>query len=561
MIPWLLFLLLSRPAVEPEARVTVSDTIEEAVSVIDRVDIEIGNVFDPTIDEENRFAFRLANRLHRKTREDVVRRKLLFRAGDVLDPERLEESERILRREPFLFEPTIHFDKDQDGASVVKVEARDVWTLKAGASFGRQGGANRSSIEVSDSNFLGLGKDLTLRYSTDVDRNGLLLRYEDPQWLGSHVRVGATVEDRSDGNLVELLIERPFFSLDERYTWGAGALEETRFDSRYFRGEVVDHFFRRRRFAEVYRGWSMGIESDQHIRRLRLGWTYDSNRFESPVLGPVSDDGFLADLPFPVLSAPRDRTFSELWLDWQSFENTFQSKQNLDKIGRTEDRNLGSWIRWRVGTSLEALGASENSLMATLNLGHSAETPAGWLVEGSTHLEGRYRLDPRSGAEVAEIASNVDNLRLGVEGRLYHPSENRRRAFFVHGLADYVIDPDLDTQLLLGGDSGLRGYPLRYQDGDRRWLLTVEERFFTRWSMFSLFDIGAAVFADVGRSWDPDRPEDPGSGILADVGAGLRLGMKRSGRGSVVHLDLAMPLGGGDDISSLQWLVSSHRTF
>ena len=63
-------------------------------------------------------------------------------------------------------------------------------------------------------------------------------------------------------------------------------------------------------------------------------------------------------------------------------------------------------------------------------------------------------------------------------------------------LGDAAAAPD---QLLLGGDNGLRGYPLRYQSGDRRALFTIEERAYTDWYPFRLVRVGGAVFYDPRR--------------------------------------------------------------
>jgi hypothetical protein len=49
--------------------------------------------------------------------------------------------------------------------------------------------------------------------------------------------------------------------------------------------------------------------------------------------------------------------------------------------------------------------------------------------------------------------------------------------------------------------------------------------------------------------------------VLTDVGAGLRLGHLRSAHGSVVHLDVAFPLGGDGSIAAPQWLISTRRSF
>ena len=116
-------------------------------------------------------------------------------------------------------------------------------------------------------------------------------------------------------------------------------------------------------------------------------------------------------------------------------------------------------------------------------------------------------------------------------------------------------------QLLLGGDNGLRGYPLRYQAGTARALLTLEQRYYTKWYPFRLFHVGAAAFFDMGRTWGTDVTGLESDGLLKDVGIGLRLGSSRSSFGNVMHIDLAFPLDGGDDIDSVQLLVQTKASF
>ena len=122
-------------------------------------------------------------------------------------------------------------------------------------------------------------------------------------------------------------------------------------------------------------------------------------------------------------------------------------------------------------------------------------------------------------------------------------------------------DLDEETQLLLGGDNGLRGYPLRYQAGTARALLTLEQRYYTKWYPFRLFHVGAAAFFDMGRTWGTDVTGLESDGLLKDVGIGLRLGSSRSSFGNVIHIDLAFPLDGGDDIDSVQLLVQTKASF
>jgi hemolysin activation/secretion protein len=120
---------------------------------------------------------------------------------------------------------------------------------------------------------------------------------------------------------------------------------------------------------------------------------------------------------------------------------------------------------------------------------------------------------------------------------------------------------DAEQQILLGGDSGLRGYPLRYQSGEGRWLFTAEQRFFTNWYPFQLFNVGAAVFYDMGATWGRDPLGTPSQGLLRDVGFGLRLGNSRSALGNVLHLDVAFPLDGDSSIRNVQFLVETRKSF
>ena len=83
----------------------------------------------------------------------------------------------------------------------------------------------------------------------------------------------------------------------------------------------------------------------------------------------------------------------------------------------------------------------------------------------------------------------------------YYYRQSPRRLLFMNLSAAAGANLDPDQQILLGGDSGLRGYPLRYQAGEGRWLFTAEQRLFSNWYPFQLFNVGGAVFYDMGATW------------------------------------------------------------
>jgi hemolysin activation/secretion protein len=120
---------------------------------------------------------------------------------------------------------------------------------------------------------------------------------------------------------------------------------------------------------------------------------------------------------------------------------------------------------------------------------------------------------------------------------------------------------DAENQVMLGGDSNLRGYPLRYQTGERSFLLNVEQRFYTDWYPFRLIRFGYAFFFDAGRVSGDDPRMTPNLGTLYNVGMGLRLGSPRSSSNSVVHVDFAFPINAPPDIDDVQFVIERKATF
>jgi hemolysin activation/secretion protein len=149
---------------------------------------------------------------------------------------------------------------------------------------------------------------------------------------------------------------------------------------------------------------------------------------------------------------------------------------------------------------------------------------------------------------------------LDAEARYYF-RQSSRRLFFMNLSTEAGSNLDQDQQVLLGGDSGLRGYPLRYQAGEGRWLFTAEQRFFSNWYPFQLFNVGGAVFYDMGATWGRDPLGTRSQGLLKDVGFGLRLGNSRSALGNILHIDVAFPLDGDSSIKNVQFLVETKRRF
>jgi len=532
------------PAVKVEPGIPDDAALEAEGARIGRIEFVIGNVFDPTVRAENNPLYRLANTLHVRTRESTLRAQLLFRSGDPYSRRVLDETERALRTQRYLGDAMVVPVRYARGVVDVAVVTRDTWTFSPGISFGRKGGANSTSFELQETNVLGRGKSLALERSDDVDRTSYRVQWTDPNVWGSRWQMFAQLQDNSDGMRHSLALDRPFFALDTRWSAGASFDRYDRFESRYALGELVDQFRRDQKSIQVYGGRSTGLRNGW-VRRWQVGFQYDQNAFAAVTPPPAVP---AAPRPRGVGIVPADRTLSYPWAAVEWVQDDFLKSSNLGQIGRTEDIAVGRSARLLIGYSSTSLGATTDAVMLSGRLAQGFRpTPAQLLlasVAASGRLQGGSTRDVRSQATVRWYARTA-------EWSTFYASADV--------LQTHALDPD--QQLLLGGEEGLRGYPLRYQTGSGRALVTVEQRFFTQWYPFRLAHVGAAAFADAGRTWGQGPVEARNLGWLTNVGIGLRLGLTRSGLGNVLHVDVATPLQRTGGIDAVQFSVSTKASF
>jgi len=509
--------------------------LERLGAVIGEVFIHNENIFDLEDPEENKQLYRLANKLHIRTKPDVIRQQLLFKTGDSYSQRLIDESARILRSARYLYDASVEPVAFKDGRVDIAVTTRDVWTLNPGLSFTRTGGENTVGVELEELNLLGTGTDLELSHVSGVDRDSNMIEYKDRHVFDSWVRVRAAYADNSDGSFKALEVERPFYALDSRWTAGVFVQDDEHIEPLYDLGKVVEEFSSRRKFATAFWGWSDGLRNGW-VRRWRVGATYDESEF-----------GEIPGAPPPNL-VPENRKLVYPWLGFELVQNDFDKFRNHDQIGRTEDFHLGARLSALVGYADQAYSADRSAWIFSARASHGSGSGSRSALLLSGALQGRL--------ESGELRNAI------LDGALrYYVRQSERRLFFATLEGSVGRELDLDTQILLGGDNGLRGYPLRYQGGEARALLTVEQRYFTNWYPFRLVRVGAAAFFDIGRTWGESPVSTPSLGLLKDVGIGLRLGNSRSGLGNIIHIDLAFPLDGDSSIDDVQILVETKERF
>jgi hemolysin activation/secretion protein len=524
------------PPEPPRAPGVPSDAeLESAGARIGAIHLDARQLFDVERADENTSLTRAANRLHIATRESTIEDQLLFKTGDLFRASQLEESARILRDTRYLRDAVIRPVAFHDGVVDLEVTTQDVWTFNPGFSVGRKGGKNTGGIEIEDLNFLGMGTQLGIGFISGVDRDSKTIYYRDRQLGSSWWDLATQYSDNSDGRLIQFGLAHPFYSLDSRWAAGVGLVDDQRIDSRYDLGEIIDQYQAQEKLATVYWGRSEGLVNGW-ARRTSFGVTYEDHAFGALAGGEATQ------------LVPDDRRLVYPWVAAEWVQDEFRTARNRDQIEKTEDYSLGWRARAQLGFAGTSTGSDRDAFMLAGSVSKGAEIGDRQSLQFDVDAGGRLESGELRGAKLGA-------------GTRYYFRQSPRRLLFLELSGEVGENLDADQQILLGGDSGLRGYPLRYQSGEGRWLFTAEQRFFTSWYPFQLFNVGAAVFYDMGATWGQDPLGTPSQGLLRDIGFGLRLGNSRSALGNVLHFDVAVPLDGDSSIRSVQFLIETKKSF
>ena len=150
---------------------------------IGRIVIERAQVFRP----DGNWLQRTGNKTHALTRERVVRRDLLFRSGDRLDPQLIVRNKQLLRSRPYISDVDIDVRPDPLDTALVDliIRTRDRWTITVDGAWHSEG---RTMVAVADANVFGSGN--LLRVETNFNRKdfsygGNVVGYEIPNLLGT----------------------------------------------------------------------------------------------------------------------------------------------------------------------------------------------------------------------------------------------------------------------------------------------------------------------------------------------------------------------------------------
>jgi len=496
---------------EPVLERSEREFLPHAGKRIRRIRVKTLAVFGPSLDDTTRSPRSglagFLNHLNFRTRENTIRRHLLFKEGNTIDPFRLADSERILRNLAFIKDARVlvaRIPESADSADVL-VLVKESWALTLS---GRLKEDNRLKVRIVEQNILGLGHEISAAVTQtpdDTSRVGFDMRYAVPNILGSFIDGGLEYRNMLGKKTAGLALSRELIPHVLKYAGGLD-LRRTSID-------VED---------------SLGTLADNASNLIDLWAGMPLDRKPKPPMGEhrrvLVVSGRVRHLKFTRRPAVTPSTFyqyhdTNYYLGSLTLTQSRYYRANLlYNFGRTEDIPCGFLARVTCGLADEEF-TRDSYASATLAVGAQRD---GLGYGGGELRIGGY---PKGWA----IERGVLRLRSLYFSGLLHAGGFRVRQF---AKAEYTagIHRSRDDSIDFSGDQGIRG--IVYSDdvtGSRRLLLSLETVVFTPWKAWG-FSFAFFTFADLDIIASGDTTA-PAQEQYSGLGLGVRLASEVYGIG------------------------------
>ena len=465
-----------------------------------------------------------------RTRDHVILRELLFKTGDVYTVEDELESERILRRKPYLGSAEIDATWDIETSTVeIRVIITDLWSVIPALdipAFSKD--SSDLLVQVVDSNMFGTGNQAQFRYqriseAEERTRSLIRTRYTEPRLFKSHWEFDGNYTQQRVGDSWVVSLQRPQYTLKTRWSAAFKASEHVDLKRWYEHGEKTDTFDRsmQRSTGQITRFFG-----DRH-RQMQLSvWGFSERSKFTPEQGTTWGATKHRESQF----APQDRDIKILGISIGRRDIDFVRTRYVNQMGRVEDIAVGYGYSMSIGYGSPLYGSERSETVLnwlfSLSLAHQD------LLFLNTHADYTTRFSNRPRDSVLN-----GKIKLVRKNLLYQTLAAQLSTVFEFGLEG-------ESQVILDEENGMRGYSPYAFNGEKLIILNIESRTIFSGSIFekleSLMVIGAAVFLDLGYVWSGN--ELALSEPKRSIGAGLRFSIPRLSGSRVYRFDLAYPL-------------------
>lgn len=444
---------------------------------ITHLDILGASVNQPNDSSLRNWFEKSGNALHINTKDWIIKDMLIFSEGNTFIPYYVQESERIIRLNPYIYDVRIlplKIPGNPDSIDVV-VYIQDIWSINGSAAYSK--GNKSGSISLNDINFLGYGNEF--RGSFKFDRE--LSRGWD--WDGSYVFnniqrtfLSAKLYYSSGKNRQQygLMIGRDYFS--PVITW-AGAIAQDWQNIRYpdllnlqMKAETV-----RLNRQDYWLGYAFDLKPFNPT-------VVSHNRFN--IAGRITRTVFSQKPDFDTMNLFQDNTFYLLRIGY-SYRSYFQDRF-IFGLGRTEDIPLINMIELLFGLDK---GSNTSRPYYGLKTGYSFYSDdLGYLYGG--FQTGVFRSD-RRWQDRTSVIELLYFSRLNTIG-----TYNWRH--YIGSRYTYSYDPLRPADMLnINNEGGLRGFSDGDLRGNKKLIVNYENNIFVPLKFFG-FKLAIITFADFG---------------------------------------------------------------
>ena len=498
-----------------------------------------------------------------QTKEDVIRRELLFMQGDIYTEADRVESEQILRRKTYIGAAKVDAHWDELSKSVtIHATIRELLSFPFGGDLNLNNQKRYWLLQFRDPNMFGSGQSTLWRYEriSEVGEKTLSLvrgRYNNPRLFNSHWNFDGEYIQKRDGDSLLVLLERPQYTLKSQ--WSASV--------RFSESVNPIYWYENAKKTDTFEQNLQGIYAN--VRR------YFGDRQQQNYIG--------------VWAASRRSKY--VLLEKSSGSDAMLENRDIKRVGFTLGRQRIAYHKTRF---LRRMGQEENFLIGSqyaLSLGYASPLYA------SDRSESYAELALASGGMNGDKFFNLTTLAFSTNftHRIERSILQAQTAWFYtdvfntgeiytletgfreNGLFDFhqTFVAQFKTQMqfgwsgrsqvLLGAFDGLRGYAYRQFSGEKMMLLSLESRTIFGGTVFRKVDealaavatavarpfsdrrvhlgvmLSGVVFADVGYIWNGNRTFN----LLRpkrSVGFGLRGSLSQFSGTGVLRVEFAFPL-------------------
>ncbi|MBL6445107.1 hypothetical protein JMN32_02230 [Fulvivirga sp. 29W222] len=327
---------------EPKAIITNGNYKKYKGQVINNIRIKKLEVFGTRITDTtknyNSWAINLANDMHVYTRSRIIKSNIFFKEGDVVDPDALTDSERILRSLPYIKDARIYVisRKGVPGVEILVI-VKDIWSISGEVSIDN---VDRSDFAVIDKNFLGLGHEFrneflyNTEYVPKVGYNGI---YSVNNIYKTFITGEVNYARSEPLDRVGVRFYRNFITPEIKYAGGIEINKSNMLQSRIFPDTTVE-FYTKFNQQDIWlgRSWLIDETDDGGRTNLQLGTRFNRIRYlDRPIIKNDTNQQFF----------DRNLYLFSVGISQRSYEKSAL----ILGYGRTEDIPSGYLLEFTVG--------------------------------------------------------------------------------------------------------------------------------------------------------------------------------------------------------------------